>query len=105
MQRYRFTFTVSEHGTVPENGETFLAGFIAVHPEVGPVVSQNTDSGTLSVTFSLEAEDINLAVEKAITIFMNGATESELEPTEVIDLSASLAAAEHYEGDRELQPA
>jgi hypothetical protein len=104
MQLYRFTWTVAEHGRLPENGERFLEGFTDAHPEVGPVVSQNTATGHLSITFSLEADDFNAAVEQAIRVFEDGAAASQLEPTEILDLAASLATDHETHEARELQP-
>lgn len=101
---YRFTWTIAEHGVAPENGERFLEGFLATHPEVGPVVSQNVETGELSVTFSLEADDMKSAVSHGIDIFAEGAVASGLAPTEVVDLNASLATDSRDEA-LELLPA
>jgi hypothetical protein len=97
--------TVSEHGFLPENGERFLEGFVETHPEVGPVVSQNTQTGSLSVTISFDAEDIGEAAVRGTQIFIDGAEASGLEPPDEIEITASVATAEQYDEERELQPA
>lgn len=90
MPEYRIHVTLAEHGHDPENGVAFLEGFMKMHPEVGPSVSQNTEDGTLSVTFSLDAEDTNEAFELARPIFASGAAASELEFRPVVNLEISL---------------
>ena len=105
MQLYRFTWTVADHGFAVENGERFLDAFTHAYPELGASVAQNTATGHLSVTFSINASDIHDAVERAREVFATGAAASGLEPSEVVDLAASLATAEQYEPERELQPA
>lgn len=103
VQLYRLTWTLDRHGQDPANGEKFLEGFVNAHPEVGAVVSQNTATGHLSVTFSFEAKDFDDALARGKEIFVAGASLSELEPADIVDLTVSLASAEDYEPDRELQ--
>ena len=105
MPRFRLTWTLSEYGDDPANGERFLEGFAAVHPDVGPVVSQNTETGRLSVTFSLEAKDASDALEKGLDVFVKGAAKSGLPPTDVIDVSVTAIARESREEELELVPA
>src|SRR4051812_33601023 len=69
MPEYRLTITVSEHGSAPENGERFLNGFMREHPEVGPSVAQNVATGTLSVTFIVDASGGKDAMERGLKIF------------------------------------
>jgi hypothetical protein len=97
---FRLTVTVARHGRDLDNGERFLEGFIATHPETGPVVDQNLETGELSITFSFEAEDFREAAERGGAIFNDGANSSGLEPTDFISAQVSVV-----EPDRELQPA
>lgn len=92
--------TIAEHGHEPTNGERVMAGFMKVFPEGGPSVSQNTETGTLTILFSLDAEDAREAVGRALDIFGSAMAETDLEPTAVLDVEASVETAE-----RELQPA
>jgi hypothetical protein len=85
----RFSFTIAEHGFDVEAAERFLDGFLTAHPETGPVVSQNIRTGELSVTFSVDAEDVLDAVQRAREVFLEGATASGLMPTPVIEISAA----------------
>ena len=97
MPEYRFHITVTEHGRDPANGDRVLEAFMETHPEVGPVVSQNTVSGTLSVTFSLEAEDVNAAIDLGRPVFAEGGAASGLPSTQVVGFEISLVPAEEYE--------
>lgn len=71
---YRLSITMSNLGQNPANGERFLEAFQATHPEVGAVVSQNTETGTLTTTFTVEARDAQHAVDVARPIFADAAT-------------------------------
>lgn len=103
MMGLRVRVTIAEHGTDPDNGERFLEGFLATHPEANPVVSQNTAEGTLTVSFSVEAEDAFKAGPIGGQIFAEGATASGLPLSQVLDVSVSHAEIEAE--TRELQPA
>lgn len=81
---YRVTITISEHGSDPANGERFLAGFMNAHPEAGPAVSQNLETGTLSVTFSFEAHDLAGVADQASSIFTAGANATGLPATPLV---------------------
>lgn len=104
MPEHRIQVTISEHGHDPNNGVTWLDAFMETHPEVGPSVSQNTVTGTLSVTFSLEAPDANEAFDLARPIFMEGARASGLEPTQIVNVEVSLVPTEEYEDTEEREP-
>lgn len=99
----RVRVTISEHGADPDNGERFLEGFLATHPETNPVVSQNTADGTLTVSFTVEAEDAFAAGPVGGQIFAEGANASGLAVTEVLDVTVTLVEIDSE--TRELQPA
>jgi hypothetical protein len=99
----RVRVTMGEHGADPENGERLLDGFLATHPESAPVVSQDLADGTLTVSFSVQAEDAFAAGPVGGKIFMDGAKASELPATEILDVSVTHAEIESE--TRELQPA
>lgn len=99
----RVRVTIARHGVDPENGERFLEGFLASHPGAHPVVSQNTTEGTLTVSFSVEAEDVFAAGPVAGQIFTDGAQASGLPVSEILDVSVTHAEIESE--TRELQPA
>lgn len=75
------------------------------HPDSGPVVSQNVEAGRLVVTIAVEGLDITEALSKGVAIFIDGLGASELPPSDVVDISASLIPADELEEARELQPA
>lgn len=96
-------FTVSEHGRVPENGERVMAAFMKVCPDGGPSISQNTENGTLTITFAFDAQDAKEAIERGVEIFVEGMETTGLPTTDVLDVEASVVA--EREDTRELQPA
>ena len=104
MSEYRLTVTVADHGHDLENGERFLDGFMEAHPEVGPSVSQNTETGTLSVTFSVDAEDPDAAYEQSKTIFPEGANASGLPPTHIVKVELELVEDAELAEDDEREP-
>ena len=105
MDSFRLRLIMSDHGRDPKNGERFLEAFMKTHPEVGPVVSQNVQTGRLVITIALEGRDITDAVGRGVSIFVEGLQASKLPPSDVLDISASLIPADELDESRELQPA
>lgn len=107
LTRYRFRITLAGYGNDERSAESLLDGFADTHPEVGPVVSQDVDADTLTIVFSLEAGDPNVALDLGRPIFLEGVAASQLEPVELIEINVSLISpgAEKAGSDRELQPA
>lgn len=103
MEWYRLTLTVSEHGHSPENGEILLHAYSTTHPEAGPVVSQNTETGSLSVTIAVQAADASEAVKEAMPIFVEGLAKSGLSPANTLEISAGPITSEEQEDVRELE--
>lgn len=101
----RLQFTIAEHGAEPANGERFMEGFMAVIPEGGPSISQNLETGSLTITFALEAGDAKEALDRGLEVFADGAARTGLEPTAVLDLEASVVRWQEPEAVPELQPA
>lgn len=87
---YQLTFEVSEYGRDPENGERFLTAFMDAHPETGPVVMQNTETGVLTVMFSFDADDFTEVAKRASDIFVAGAESTGLPATKVISAHIDL---------------
>lgn len=102
---FRLTITVDAYGGLEGSGERVLEGFLEAHSEVGPVVSQNLESGMLSVTFSLPAEDLDQAFELGRRVFTEGMAASGFEPVPVVAASVATVAADDRIADYELQPA
>jgi hypothetical protein len=105
MESFRLRLCISEFGRDPENGERFLEAFMKVHPEVGPVVSQNTKTGRLVVTITVDARGITDAVEKGVPIFIDGLDASKFTPSDALDISVSSIPADELDEARQLQPA
>jgi hypothetical protein len=106
---YRFRITISEYGAAEAHAERVLEAFYAKHPDVGAVVSQNTRDRTLTVVFSLDAEDSRVAIERGQAVFRDGGEATGLPMTELIEANVSLVPAEELaerdDDSRELQPA
>lgn len=96
---YRLTITIPAHGMLEENAELLLDAFLRVHPEVGPVVSGNLMDSTLSVTFSLEASDLDTAFQRGQAILAEGVSASRL----TVRAGAVKASVEALE-ESELEP-
>ena len=105
MDSFRLRLSMSELGRDPGNGERFLEAFVKTHPEVGPVVSQNVQTGRLVVTIAVQGTDITDAVGKGLPIFVDGLQSSKLPPSDVLEISASLIPTDELDETRELQPA
>jgi hypothetical protein len=93
-RQYRITVTMSGHGADPEAGEMFLDGFLSKHPEIGPVVSQDADADTISVTFTLDASDDKHAIGLADVVFSSGGIASGVPAGEILRLELEPAGAE-----------
>lgn len=111
QMEFRATVTITEHGHDPENGLRLMRGFRAAHPEVGPVVDQDTSTGEITVTFAFDADDLLSAMNVWPAIFVAGASESGLPPSDLADfrLAAEVVplsdAPERGGAGRKLQPA
>jgi len=105
--RYRFRVTLDAYGHDEDAAEQFLNGFVTTHPEVGPVVSQDTEVGTMTVTFSIEAASLDEALDLGRPVFIEGASASDLKPPDAISMNASLIEKDQEDAPpkRELQPA
>lgn len=102
---FRLRVTIAEHGFDEDHAEQFLEGFVQMHPEVGPVVSQNTETGALTAIFSFDAEGLDEAIKHAVRVFRDGAEASGLTPVDVIDVQASVIPVEEQADAHQLQPA
>ena len=105
MDSFRLRLSISDLGRDPDNGERLLEAFIKTHPEAGPVVSQNMQTGRLDVTIAVEGTDIAEALVIGVPIFVDGLGASKLPPSDVVDISASVIPAGELDEAGELQPA
>lgn len=105
---HRITITLAELGWSAEDIEAVLDGFLATHPEAGPVVSANTESGELSVTWSLEADSLEDAHDRSTPVFVEGMEASGVREAPPVRIEIELVEVEEpVEGEAspELQPA
>jgi hypothetical protein len=98
---YRVTIEIAEYGLVPENGERWLAAFMDAHPEVGPVVSQNTETGALAVTYSFDAPAWDEVATRAAEIFAESTNAAGLSATQVLSCHLELVPDEVTVEERE----
>jgi hypothetical protein len=81
---YRVTITMSGHGSDEQAGEDFLEGYLATHPDAGPVISQNSDEDTISVTLSVRASSQQKALDLAVDIWVDGGEKSGVAPGQAV---------------------
>ncbi len=86
---YRLRMTLEGYSDSEDYAEQFLEGFVATHPEAGPVVSQNLIEGTMTVVFSVEAKDHEEAWDLGRPIFAEGGAASGLKPTQIVEITVS----------------
>jgi hypothetical protein len=94
---HRLTITITEYGADVDAADRVLDAFNDQHPEVGVAVAQETGSGHLLITFSLDADDVNDAYERGRPVFVESMKATGLEPTQFVDL--------HVETVPDLEPA
>jgi hypothetical protein len=105
MDSFRLRLSISDLGRDPQNGERLLEAFMKTHPEAGPVVSQNVETGRLVVTIAVEGTDITEALGTGVPIFVDGLGASKLPPSDFVDITASVIPADELDETRTLQPA
>ncbi len=89
---YRVTITMSGHGSDPQAAEDFLEGYLQTHPDAGPVVSQNSQEDTISVTLSVQAGSQQKALDLAVDIWVAGGERSGVAPGEAVRAEVELVA-------------
>jgi len=91
---YRITAVISHHGLSDEIAERCLDALLVRHPENGPVVSQNTETGELTLTIALEATDPWAAAKLASEVIGGTLDVLALPMTEILDVVVALADRE-----------
>jgi len=84
--------TLPEYGLDEDYAERFLEAFVSTYPETGPVVSQNTADGTLTVVIAVDAVDPDDAWRRGREVLLKGGQASELNPPEAIEITLSKVA-------------
>jgi hypothetical protein len=97
LKNFRLTVTIAEHGFSEESADRCFDAFDALYPEAGPVVSQNTKDGTLTVTIAVEATDPWAATNLGSEILAAGFDKAQLALTPVLDVCVT---AVEYETSR-----
>lgn len=91
---FRITVTMAGYGNDLDAAEAFLDGFHRKHPETGPVVSQNTQADSISVTFSVNARDSERAMDLANVVWKSAGPATGLEPGQIVKVET-----ERVDGD------
>lgn len=91
---YRITATIAEHGASDEWAERCLDDLLERHPEVGPVVCQNAESGHLIITVAVDATDPWAASNLAGQVIADTLNAVRLPPAPVLDVSVMLVEDE-----------
>lgn len=80
-QAHRLTITIAGHGRDETTADRVLDAFQAVHPEVGAVITQDTQADSMEITFSFDgpADDVDQAFAVGRAIFADGMTASRIE--------------------------
>lgn len=81
---YRVTITMAGYGDDDDAAGAFLDGWLATHPEVGPVISQNSEEDSISSTISLQTSGEDRAVTLASSAWIEAGVESGLEPGDIL---------------------
>lgn len=103
---FRVSVTIADLGHSDEAAELCLDSLLALHPETGPVVSQNTANGQLTLTIAVDATDPWAATNLAAKVFTVCLNETGIPKKPVIDLTVTAAAYDDSsENVRELVPA
>lgn len=94
---HQFEITVAEHGRNPESGNDLLTSFLDLSPGIEAVMDQDVDTGTLTATFIVAAEDAEAAFRQGADLFTTAVVEAGLAPTRVVAVSASACVSEESE--------
>ena len=96
---FRMSVVIAEHGFSDDAAEACLDALLMLYPDAGPVVSQNTATGHLTITVGLDATDPWAASNLGAEILTNSLTRAALRSTTVLDVSVTAVdhedSAEH----------
>jgi hypothetical protein len=93
--------TVAEHGFSDDAADRCLDALLHLYPDSGPVVSQNTANGRLTLTIGLDATDPWAAAELGARILSESLNAAELPVTEVVDVHVE--AVEHEDSTEDVR--
>jgi hypothetical protein len=72
-EEYRISITIEvDRQSVEDQAGTLVDAFAEAHPETGPVVSGDLPSGSLTVTFALDAADEEEAFHSGQRVYLDG---------------------------------
>lgn len=86
------TVTITEHGRSDELAERCLDALTKLYPETGPVVTQNTQTGHLTLTVGMDATDPWAATNLGGRIITESLNEARLPQSEVVDVCVTAVA-------------
>ena len=97
---YRINVVVSQLGAedhAEAHMERFIDAFESLHPEAGAVMAANYHLAAIDATFSVEADDARQAAQIGGDLFCEVATATEIPPTEILEISATLVSVPDHE--------
>lgn len=103
-REYRLTVTMAGYGADPDAGDAFLAGFLAKHPDVDPVVAQSSEADSISITFSLRAGNPERALDLGQVVWADGGAESGLEPGAIVRIEVEPVDSDDVVRGQEQEP-
>ena len=89
---FQLTFGLAELGRprgADQNAERLIEAFESEYPQAEPVVDADLRSGVLSVSFSVEAEGADSAIESGRPIFAAAAAASGLASLELVRIEVA----------------
>jgi hypothetical protein len=98
--KYRIFVVIAELGereAAETNMERFVDAFDATQPDAGAVMAANYRLETLDATFTVEAPSAREACDIGGDIFCEAANKTGIEPTEILELQATLVAPARHE--------
>ncbi len=84
------TMTIAEHGASDEAAEKCLDALLDLYPKSGPVVSQNTETGHLTLTVAVDATDPWAAANLGARILATSLDRAGLPVTLITDVTVTV---------------
>jgi hypothetical protein len=96
LMEFWVTASLAGLGYDDDNGVRLVEGFTEVHPDGGAIAEQNMRTGVLSVTFGLDAADIESAYRAAKPIVDAGLASAAFPASSLLGLHMRTAAVDEY---------
>jgi hypothetical protein len=81
---HRITVTMPVVDELEQELEQLIDGFVQTHPEAGPVGAANLEQRTMSISYSVDAEDFQTAWAAGASIFSEGMAAASLSDRQLL---------------------